>query len=67
MPRGNISYIDVYFCTFFLCTKGAEFFFLLFFFVMCTMSANFNYIYWPVGAKMKNYILIKEYLSFTKN
>ena len=69
MPRGDSSYIDCLFVHF-LCTKVQKFFLLLLHqlcAVLCTMSANFDYIYWPVRARMENYILITEYMSFTKN
>ena len=63
MPRGDSYYVGLSFCTFFLCTKGAEF--LLFFYVHYECK-SWIYICWPVGAKVENYILITECMSFTK-
>ena len=68
MPRGDSSYIDCPFVPFFYALKCRFFFVpIVITTCMCTMSASFDDNYWPVGARMENYILITEYMSFTEN
>ena len=69
MPRGNsILILTALLYTFFLYALKVQIFFSsIVLTCMCTMSANLEYICWPVGARVENYILITECMSFTNN